>query len=209
MPVDNVAGNFNEIKMGFDENTANQEAQRCMTCGSRAIINYIDDCRICKSCEMNCPVHAIYVAPVKKVKPYVKISDSWDEIAKWMGADPEILKTTVNEYNAGCDRGYDPVFTKDRKYLLPLRTPPYYAIKCKAGFLNTIGGIKINEHMEVLDKQDKPIPALYAAGVDTGGWVTETYCVALTGSAFGFAVNSGRIAGESAAKFVWETRDIK
>jgi fumarate reductase flavoprotein subunit len=142
-------------------------------------------------------------------KGRLKISDSWDKIAEWIGTDDIVLKTTIEEYNVACDQGYDPIFAKERVFLVPLHTPPYYAIRCRADFHNTFGGIKVNEHMEVLDKQENPIPGLYAAGVDTGGWVTETYCVALTGSAFGFAVNSGRIAGERAAKFVWETRDIK
>ena len=135
-------------------------------------------------------------------KDLVKISDSWDEIADWIGADPKVLKATVDEYNAACDHGYDPIFAKDRKYLLPLRTPPYYVIRWHVHFPNTIGGIKVNEHMEVLDKQDTPIPGVYATGVDVGGWESETYCIQLSGSAFGFAVNSGRIAGENAVKFI-------
>ena len=135
-------------------------------------------------------------------KGLIKISNSWDEIADWIGADPKALKATIDEYNAACDQGYDPIFAKDRRYLMPLRTPPYYAIKCHAGFLTTIGGIRINEHTEVLDKQDNPIPGLCAAGVDTSGWESETYCDVLSGHACGFAINSGRIAGENAAKFV-------
>ena len=59
-----------------------------------------------------------------------------------------------------------------------------------------------DERMEVLGKQDSPIRGLYAAGVDTGGWESETYCCVLSGSAFGFAVNSGRIAGENAAGYI-------
>jgi fumarate reductase flavoprotein subunit len=134
-------------------------------------------------------------------KGHLKISDSWDEIADWIGADNKVLKATINEYNSFCDRGHDEALGKERIFLVPLRNPPYYAIRCRADFHNTFGGIKVNEHMEVLDKQDNPIPGLYAAGVDTGGWVTETYCGVLTGNAFGFAVNSGRIAGVSAAKY--------
>ena len=30
--------------------------------------------------------------------------------------------------------------------------------------------IKINTHIKVLDKQDDPIPGLYAVGNDAGGW---------------------------------------
>jgi fumarate reductase flavoprotein subunit len=166
----------------------------------RAVINYVDDCRMCKFCEDSCPVNAIYPKPVGKVEPHVKISDSWEEIAGWMGADPKILEKTIDEYNDGCDRGYDPVFSKDRRYLAPLRTPPYYAIKSNSDYLDTIGGIKINERMEVLDRQGEPIPGLYAAGVVAGGWQGETYCVVLSGAASGFAVNSGRIAAENAIK---------
>ncbi|MEW6425447.1 MAG: FAD-dependent oxidoreductase [Bacillota bacterium] len=134
-------------------------------------------------------------------KGLVKVADSWDEVSDWIGADRKALSATIDEYNAGCDRGYDRIFAKDRKYLLPLRTPPYYAVKCHVSLLNTIGGIKVNERMEVIDRNDRPIPGLYAAGVDTGGWETETYCDTLSGHAFGFAVNSGRIAGENAADF--------
>jgi fumarate reductase flavoprotein subunit len=139
---------------------------------------------------------------VEAGKGAVKISESWDEIAKWIGATPEVMKATISEYNAYCDDGYDKVFAKDRRYLDALRIPPYYALKCYAGFLGTIGGIKINHHMEVLDHDDNPIPGLYAGGIDTGGWETDTYNVELAGAALGFAINSGRIAGENAVKYV-------
>ncbi|MFC1533434.1 FAD-dependent oxidoreductase [Thermodesulfobacteriota bacterium] len=132
----------------------------------------------------------------------MEISESWDGIADWMGADREVLKAEIDEYNIACDKGYDPVFAKDRIYLEALRTPPYYAIRCKSLMLNTMGGIKINELMEVLDKQDKPIPGLYAAGVDAGGWTSDTYCGVLPGTAFGFALNSGRIAAENVVRFI-------
>ena len=138
-------------------------------------------------------------------KGNAKISNSWNEIADWIGVVPEVLKATVVEYNGFCDRGHDEMFTKDPKYLLPLRTPPYYAIKCYSGFLGTIGGIKINHHMQVINQQNNPIPGLYAAGVDTGGWQGNTYAGRdLPGSAFGFAINSGRIAGENAATYSLE-----
>ena len=136
----------------------------------------------------------------------VKIAGSWDEIAEWIGARPEVLKATINEYNADCDDGYDRIFAKPRQYLAPLRTPPYYALQCHANFLSSIGGIKINHRMEVLDCEDNPIPGLYAGGLDAGGWETETYNVELAGAALGFAINSGRIAGENAVKYARGTK---
>lgn len=129
------------------------------------------------------------------------ISDSWDEIANWIGAKPEVLKTTINEYNSGCDRGYDSIMSKDRRYLMSLRTPPFYAMKGHPTITTTQGGIKINHRMEVLDKQDNPISGLYAAGDTTGGWESYTYNVHLSGSGLGFALNSGRIAGENAVRY--------
>ena len=130
------------------------------------------------------------------------ISESWDDIAQWIGVDPRVLSATIDAYNVSCDKGCDEKFVKDPKFLIPLRTPPYYAIKCHSGFLGTIGGIKINSRMEVINVQGIPIPGLYAAGVDTGGWQGDTYTGRdLAGSAFGFAVNSGRIAGEHAAGY--------
>jgi len=132
-------------------------------------------------------------------KGWVKIAKSWDKIAEWIGTDPGTLNTTVDEYNSACDKGFDPLFAKKREYLLPLRKPPFYAIRAHLIYVDTIGGIKIDEKMQVLDNSDKVIGGLYAAGVVTGGWEPEAYCAVLSGSAFGFAINSGRIAGENAA----------
>jgi fumarate reductase flavoprotein subunit len=119
-----------------------------------------------------------------------------------MGVAPEVLQATIDEYNRFCDQGYDESFSKEPRYLQALRNPPYYAIKCHSSFLGTIGGIKINHHMEVLNHQLRPIPGLYAAGVDTGGWEGDTYNGVLAGHTFGFALNSGRIAGENAVKYI-------
>lgn len=146
-------------------------------------------------------------------KDRVRISDSWEGIAGWIGASPGVLKETVEQYNAFCKQGYDEVYAKDRRYLLPLHSPPFYGIRGLPVLLDTIGGIRINEHMQVLDTQNRPIPGLYAAGVTTSGWESEVYCSELSASAFGFAVNSGRIAGENAVSYnpniEYRTRNVE
>lgn len=136
------------------------------------------------------------------VKGDVKISNSLKDIADWIGVLPEVLQNSVSEYNRFCSQGYDEIFNKERRYLKALKTPPYYAVRTFVACLDTIGGIKINHHMEVVDHHDNPIPGLYAGGDAAGGWESETYCLFIPGSAFGFAVNSGRIAGENASKYV-------
>jgi fumarate reductase flavoprotein subunit len=131
----------------------------------------------------------------------VKAGDSLESIAQWIGAEPAKLKQTVEVYNRGCEQGFDELFYKDRRYLQPLRKPPYYALMCHQAFHGTTGGIRINERMEVIDEEDNRIPGLFASGNDTGGWSADTYNYVLTGTAFAYAINSGRIAGENAAEY--------
>jgi fumarate reductase flavoprotein subunit len=83
-----------------------------------------------------------------------------------------------------------------------LLTPPFFAVKGTPHFLDTLGGIRINEYMQVLSPENAFIPGLFAAGVITSGWEGDVYCSDLNGSAFGYAINSGRIAGENAAAFI-------
>jgi NAD-dependent dihydropyrimidine dehydrogenase PreA subunit len=69
LPLNQRSGNFKEVKIGFNEDKAHLEAQRCMTCGSRAVIKYVEDCQLCLYCERDCPQKAIYVSPEKKEEP--------------------------------------------------------------------------------------------------------------------------------------------
>lgn len=68
IPVEQRAGSFLEVKTGFDEVMAIEEVQRCMTCGSKAVIFY-EDCMTCFKCELECPYQAINVHPFKEELP--------------------------------------------------------------------------------------------------------------------------------------------
>ena len=132
--------------------------------------------------------------------PNVCVSDDWSVIARYIGAKPEVLKATIDEYNSYCDRGVDEVFGKDKRNLVPMRNPPYYAVEMQAMMVEAIGPVRINERMEVLDKQEEPIPGFYAAGAITSGWCGHNYLIG--GSNLGFGTTGGRIAGENAAKYI-------
>jgi fumarate reductase flavoprotein subunit len=131
------------------------------------------------------------------------VADSVEELAGEIGVNPATLKTTIDEYNFCCEKHHDDLFAKDPKFLFPIKSPKYYAIKGHTVFLGTMGGIKINEKTEVLDKKESVIPGLYATGFDAGGMYGDSYAIkAASGLASSFALNSGRIAGKSALKYL-------
>jgi fumarate reductase flavoprotein subunit len=116
---------------------------------------------------------------------------------------PDALRDTVAEYNRFCAQGHDDLFAKAPRYLWPLQGPRFYAVKARTIFLGTMGGIKINEKAEVIDKNEKVIPGLYAGGFDAGGLYGDSYCMKdSSGLCSAFAFNSGRLAGRNALKFV-------
>ena len=129
-------------------------------------------------------------------------SGSISELASQIGANEPQLQATIDEYNVCCETNVDFVFGKDRTYLRAIRCPKFYAIRLGLKILITDGGIKINDKAEVIDKQDKVIPGLYAAGCCAGGMVGSTYVVSTTGGSLGFAVGSGRMAGESVLRYL-------
>lgn len=139
---------------------------------------------------------------LEKGNPNIFVAETLDELAGKMGVDPTVFRKTVEEYNKFCEKGHDGKFAKDRRFLLPVKTAKFYAFKSYTGFLGTLGGIKTNEKMEVLDKNEDIIPGLYAVGNDVGGMYGDSYDLVSSGGTMGFAVNSGRIAGDNAIKYV-------
>jgi fumarate reductase flavoprotein subunit len=142
--------------------------------------------------------------PPKNAGGAEKTANTWEEIAEFIGADPKVLMETIRRYNSFCEKGYDDDFFKDPKYLHPINTPPYIAIRGHHGCQTTFGGIKINYRTEVLNKQDIPIRGLYAVGDCAGSWAPLTYSHRYPGSASSFAICSGFIAGINAARYVRE-----
>jgi fumarate reductase flavoprotein subunit len=129
------------------------------------------------------------------------VAESIEELAEKAGIDPEGLKSTVKEYNEYCEKGFDPIFNKSHHLLRPIKAPKFYAGKLLPGAYGSLGGIKINDKTEVLNKEWKKIPGLYAAGTDACSIYGDSYVFVLPGNTMGFALNSGRIAGEKAAEY--------
>lgn len=130
------------------------------------------------------------------------VGESMADLARQINMAPDGLQFTVDEYNRYCDAGYDALFVKDRRLLHALKTPRFYAIKLTLQTLTTLGGIKIDHNTQVLGNNNEIIPGLFASGNCAGGLYGDSYELETSGGALGFAVNSGRIAGENALKII-------
>jgi len=132
------------------------------------------------------------------------VADSLEELAGKTGINPEGLRKTVDEYNKFCETR-DELFNKRYTYLKLVKQPKFYAAKLFPGAYGSLGGIKINYRTEVLTKEHEVIPGLYAAGTDACSIYGDSYVFVLPGNTMGFALNSGRIAGENAVEYVKST----
>jgi len=139
----------------------------------------------------------------KMNKGNIFVADTIDGLADKIKVDKATLKATINKYNGYSKAGKDLEFGKDAQYLLPIGDGPYYAFKIKCGYFCTNDGLEVTPQAQVLDKNGKVIPGLYAGGNDTGGWTGDTYDIALIpGTTQGWAVNSGRFAAKDAARYL-------
>jgi fumarate reductase flavoprotein subunit len=134
----------------------------------------------------------------------VFVANSLAELASRIGVKPNVLQKTVDEYNKCCEKGHDDLFAKNPKYLHPLKQPKFYAFRIRNTTYGTVGGIKINERAEVVDTEDEVIPGFYAVGDCANGAMAYDFALAhvLQGGPMSFALNTGRIAGENALKYI-------
>jgi fumarate reductase flavoprotein subunit len=145
-------------------------------------------------------------AEVKKVieqgNNSIFAANSLDELANKTGINAANLKKTVEEYNKACETGRDEIFHKRPLYLRTVKQPNFYAGRAFPSAYGSLGGIKINHRTEVITKNHEIIPGLYAAGTDACSIYGDSYVFVLPGNTMGFALNSGRIAGENAVEYI-------
>lgn len=125
-------------------------------------------------------------------------SDTLDGLAALLGIDAATLATTVATTNRAAEAGEDAHFFKPAEHLKPVATPPFYGARIRPAIVCWTGtGLRIDPEARVLDRSDRPIPGLYAAGETTGGMFGP--CYAGGGASIGNAIVFGRIAGGNAA----------
>ena len=124
-------------------------------------------------------------------------ADTLDEVAKAQGVDAEELKKTVEKWNKYCADGKDPDFGYSAE-MNTIEDGPYYLMACKPAVHYTMGGLHITPEAEVLDKNGKPIAALYAAGEVAGHKMGTNR---LGSCSMTDIYTFGRIAGKNAANY--------
>jgi fumarate reductase flavoprotein subunit len=128
----------------------------------------------------------------------VQHRDTLDELAAAAGIAAPALATAVDEWNADVEVGRDTAFEKPPTLMLPIATPPFYAVEIRPAIVGmTFTGIRADHEARVLDTAGRAIPGLFAAGELTGGLQGRVYFGG--GTSIGNAVAFGRIAGRRAA----------
>ena len=130
-------------------------------------------------------------------------ADTIEELAEKIGIDADKLQETFDEYNQMCEEGRDGKFHKNPDFLHPIYGKGKY--RCGKFFVaayGSIGGVRINKYCEVMGGDQEPIPGLYACGNDSNIIYGDSYNFTLCGNSMGFAVNSGRMAGEAIAEYI-------
>ena len=171
----NEQGSANDIKAGMEQNEHSYliYAQTCI-----ASHNFTQE-QLDQWLEANGTSNPVFAH-----------ADSLEDLAAIVGIPSGALTETVERYNGFVSAGEDTDF--GRKVSTAMGDGPYYAVEMNLRYYATLGGLHINDNMQVLDTDGQPIQGLYAAGEVVGGVVGDIYA---PGSLFGWAMTSGHNAG--------------
>lgn len=131
---------------------------------------------------------------VNNGRPVMATSANLDDAAKAMGIDPAGLEKTVKHWNEMVKAGKDADF--GRKLSGGLGEGPWYIVEQKVRYQTTLGGLKADAKLHILDKAGRPIPGLYGAGCVVGGANGADSLTAMMNS---WAIISGVVSAESAS----------
>ena len=146
-------------------------------------------------------------------KGYVKEAPTIAALAAKIELDPAVLEKTVQDFNRYADAGKDPEFARGDNYysaymgdaahrpnpaMGALRKGPFYALEVRPSDLSSLAGLDTNARAQVLGRDGRPIPGLYAAGVDNNTIMRGRYPGG--GSSLGPAMTFGYIAARHMAE---------
>ena len=128
-----------------------------------------------------------------------------EELAKNAGLDVDAFSQTIQEYNQAIHSQEDKHFSKPAASLkYAVEDGPYFAFIGQVVYLGTVGGVRVDKDLRVLDVYSKVIPGLYTGGANAGGYYAPRNYPAYEGLASGFSWTSGYLAGLAAVKDITE-----
>lgn len=130
-------------------------------------------------------------------KGYIKSADTLEELAEKMEVPVDTFLNTVERYNELAKKGVDEDFGKRTECMTTIEKGPFYAAPLGTSLLVTLGGLQVNDKLQVLDTEKNVIPGLYAAGNTSGSYYANDYCVNLPGNSHGRAFTFGYLAGKN------------
>ncbi|NLV17585.1 MAG: FAD-binding protein [Syntrophomonadaceae bacterium] len=133
-------------------------------------------------------------------KGFIRSAQTLEELAAKMEVPKDAFLATVKRYNDLAGKGVDEDFGKRAACLTTIEKPTFYASPLGTALLVTLGGLKINENLQVLDEEQQVIPGLYAAGNASGSYYANDYSVNLPGNSHGRAFTFGYLAGKNIVK---------
>jgi fumarate reductase flavoprotein subunit len=129
-------------------------------------------------------------------------ADTINELAQRLGLPIAPLKATIERYNGFCNTGIDAEYHKRAALLIPVETAPFYGAASKSPqLLCILGGLRTNIKMQVLDKNERVIPGLYAVGTIVGDMYSNIYTFLAPGHNLGATcVTFGYLVGKDIAR---------
>jgi succinate dehydrogenase/fumarate reductase flavoprotein subunit len=129
-------------------------------------------------------------------------ADTIEGLAQRLGLPVAPLKATIERYNGFCKSGIDAEYCKRAPLLIPIETAPFYGAISKSPQLLCIsGGLRTNIKMQVLDKNERVIPGLYAVGTIVGDMYSNIYTFLTPGHNLGAnCVTFGYLVGKDIAR---------
>lgn len=129
-----------------------------------------------------------------EVEPVFANGETIEEVAEIAEVDLKGLEETIEKYNGYVENGKDEDFDRASQYLNEkIGEGPYYLVEQKPRYATTLGGLLINNNLEVINTDGEPIKGLYATGDAAGGVRGDD---SIPGSDFGWAVTSGYLIGD-------------
>jgi succinate dehydrogenase/fumarate reductase flavoprotein subunit len=112
------------------------------------------------------------VATARRIGGPVLRARSLEELAGRIagrGVPKANVLRTLDEYNAAAATGSE-LSPPRSAHAAPLQDPPYFAVEVAPTITHTVGGVAVDESCRVLRREDgRPLPGLFAAGVEVGG----------------------------------------